>query len=82
MYRSKDYLTEITKNETWPKCFSPATLSSLCHFASQNMRGVLNGGFAVCDAAQSLFLFVYSVIVPVPVVGKRNSSVPGGSHLD
>jgi len=29
MYRSKDYLTEITKNETWPKCFSPANLNTL-----------------------------------------------------
>jgi hypothetical protein len=32
MYRSKDYLTEITKNETWPKCFSPANLNTLLDF--------------------------------------------------
>src|ERR1700693_4202837 len=29
MYRSKDYLPEMTKNETWPKCFSPANLNTL-----------------------------------------------------
>jgi hypothetical protein len=32
MYRSKDYLPEITKNETWPKCFSPANLNTLLDF--------------------------------------------------
>ena len=32
MYSSKDYLTEITKNETWPKCFSPANLNTLLDF--------------------------------------------------
>src|SRR5258708_29845361 len=32
MYRSKDYLPEITKNETWPKCFSTANLNTLLDF--------------------------------------------------
>jgi hypothetical protein len=29
MYRTKDYLPEITQNETWKKCFSPANLNTL-----------------------------------------------------
>jgi hypothetical protein len=32
MYRTKDYLPEITKNETWPKCFSTANLNTLLDF--------------------------------------------------
>jgi hypothetical protein len=32
MYRSKDYLTELSRNETWPKCFSPANLNTLLDF--------------------------------------------------
>jgi hypothetical protein len=32
MYRTKDYLSEITKNETWPKCFSQGNLNTLLDF--------------------------------------------------
>jgi hypothetical protein len=32
MYRSKDYLAEISQNKTWPKCFSPANLNTLLDF--------------------------------------------------
>jgi hypothetical protein len=32
MYRTKDYLPEITQNETWKKCFSPANLNTLLDF--------------------------------------------------
>jgi len=32
MYRSKDYLAEISQNKTWPKCFSSANLNTLLDF--------------------------------------------------
>jgi hypothetical protein len=32
MYKTKDYLPEITKNETWPKCFSQGNLNTLLDF--------------------------------------------------
>jgi hypothetical protein len=32
MYRSKDYLPEISQNATWPKAFSPANLNTLLDF--------------------------------------------------
>jgi hypothetical protein len=32
MYKTKDYLPEITKNETWPKCFSQDNLNTLLDF--------------------------------------------------
>jgi hypothetical protein len=32
MYRTKDYLPEITQNETWPKAFSSANLNTLLDF--------------------------------------------------
>jgi len=32
MYRTKDYLPEITQSETWPKCFSSANLNTLLDF--------------------------------------------------
>jgi hypothetical protein len=32
MYRTKDYLPEISQNETWKKCFSPVNLNTLLDF--------------------------------------------------
>ena len=35
MYNSKDYTTEIVRNETWKKVFSPVNLNKLLDFLEE-----------------------------------------------